>query len=75
MKPEITNEPCTWAGAAAKGKHDGDEFDREAWAYAGFHADRGDRCALIDVPLHLPATSRPAAVEKALLEARGKSVV
>jgi hypothetical protein len=54
------------------GKRDGDEFTREARAYAQFHADRGDRCASIAIPLHLPALRRPAAVEKALLEARAE---
>lgn len=53
-----------------QGKRDGDEFNREAKAYAQFHADRGDACTLIAIPLHLPATSRPGAAEKALLEVR-----
>jgi hypothetical protein len=50
------------------GKHDGDEFTREARAYAQFHADRGDGCTLVAIP-QLPALQRPAAVERALLEA------
>jgi hypothetical protein len=54
------------------GKRDGDEFTREARAYASYHADRGDRCASIAIPLHLPALRRPAAVERALLEARAE---
>jgi hypothetical protein len=54
------------------GKRDGDEFAREARAYAQFHADRGDRCTSIAIPLHLPALRRPAAVERALLEARAE---
>lgn len=56
----------------SKGKRDGDEFTREARAYAHFYADRGDRCASIAIPIHLPALRRPAAVERALLEARAE---
>ena len=53
----------------SQGKRDGDEFTREARAYARYHGDRGDRCTLIPVPTHLPALRRPAAVERAMLEA------
>lgn len=58
-----------YVGENTKGKRDGDEFTREAKAYARYHGDRGDRCALVPVPTHLPALWRPEAVEKAMLEA------
>jgi hypothetical protein len=53
------------------GKRDGDEFTREARAYAQFHVGRGDRCTLIPIP-QLPALRRPAAAERAMLEARAE---
>jgi hypothetical protein len=53
------------------GRRDGDEFTREARAYAQFHADRGDACALIPIP-QLPALQRPAAAERAMLDARAE---
>lgn len=53
-----------------KGKRDGDEFTREAAAYARYHTDRGDQCTALVIPLDLPAPRRPAAVEKLLLDAR-----
>lgn len=61
-----------YSAVNTKGKRDGDEFTREALSYTRFHADRGDRCASIAIPLHLPALRRPAAVERALLEARAE---
>lgn len=58
-----------YTGTNSHGKRDGDEFTREARAYARYHVDRGDRCASIAIPLHLPALRRPEAVERALVEA------
>jgi len=60
-----------YSAVNTSGKRDGDEFTREARAYASYHADRGDACALIPIP-QLPALQRPAAAERAMLEARAE---
>lgn len=60
-----------YSAVNTSGKRDGDEFTREAQAYAQYHAGRGDACTLIALP-QLPALQRPAAVERALLEARAE---
>ena len=46
-----------------EGKRDGDEFEREALAYARHHNAHGHEVLLVPVPCDIPATRRPEAVE------------
>ena len=66
------NHLILYSARNMEGKRDGDEFTREARAYARFHAERGDTCSSMAIPLHLPAWRRTVAVEKAMADARAE---
>lgn len=57
----------------SEGKRDGDEFAREANAYAEYHLDvYGAEIVMIPVPCLVPALRRPAAVENSIRQALKK---